>query len=127
MLFELYIFHCIFAMYFKLTFPCASVYNCKHLKSVVFVIGLLFPLCIILIFVYLKYSENYETDALFRILCGCHQNIFYTSTEINLLPVLLALLHLLNAAGKLLTSQPLMLKPIRLGFSKIGTHLSKIK
>ena len=38
-------------------------------------IGLLFPLCIVLhCFVYLKHSEKYEIDVLFRILCGCHQN-----------------------------------------------------
>ena len=63
--------------------------------------------CIVLLcFVYLKYSENYEINVLFRILRGCRQHTFYTSTGLNLLPELLAVLYLPNAVGKLLISQP---------------------
>ena len=36
-------------------------------------------------FVYLKYSENYETVALSRILRGCHQHIFYTLMGVNVI------------------------------------------
>ena len=89
-------------------------------------IGLLFPLCILLLcFVYLKYSENYEIDVLFRILRGCRQHTFYTSTGLNLLPELLAVLYLPNAVGKLLISKPLMLNQSDMSFPKYARDCQK--
>ena len=78
-------FRCILNSYFPV-----PVFIIVRSKSLVFVIGLLFPLCILLLcFAYLKYSENYEIDVLFRILGGCPQHTFYTSTGLNLFPELL--------------------------------------
>ena len=81
--------------------------------------------CIALFLFFFKYSENYEIDVVFRILRGCHQHTFYTSTGLNLFPELLGLLYLPNAVGKLLISQLLMLKQLDLSFPKYARDCQK--
>ena len=119
------IYDCIFLNNFKLKFPCASVCNCSIQKNVVFVIGFFFPLCVLMLCFFSKYSENYEIDILFRILLGYHKHIFYTSAELNLLPLLFALFYLPNAVRKPLISQPLMLNQSKQSFPKYARICQK--
>ena len=81
-----------------------------------------FVYCIASFSIYLKYSEN--CAVLFRILCGCHQNIFYTATELNLLLEFLALLYFPNTAGKPQKSQTLTLRS-DLSFPKYPSDYQK--
>ena len=79
----------------------------------------------IALFVYLKYSENYETDVLYRIVRGCQQRIFYALIRLSLMPEFLALLYLTNAVEKRLISQPLILNQSDLIFPKYACDYQK--
>ena len=83
-------------------------------------------------FVYLKYSENYETVALFRILRGCHQHIFYTLMGVNVIYFSTAKVEEINKRIKPLNPREatgpdgIPVKILKIARNVIDSHLTNI-